>query len=425
VTKLGEDRQYDTQRNGREYRVVERRYSLSPERSGELRIPPLVFEGSARTGKGGRGAGGGGPFRDPFFDRFFRDGPFSGDPLGMFERGQPVSARSRAVSLNVKARPGGYAGDHWLPAEALEIADSWARDPPELRVGEPVTRTLTLQARGLSGPQIPEIEIPTPPGLRAYPEKTSSESRSDGESIFGISRQGVTLIPTRSGELVIPEIRVTWWDTAAQQERVARVAGWTMHVEGGSAPEAPAPDRAAEPRADLVPQVRRDAAERGPQSDSHDEHNDLRYLIGSPLLLALLLAGTWGLISYRRRRSSDPARPTPAAVGYGTRAQGSGARKALHRACEANDPRAAANALLDWARATWPDDAPRNLGSLSARLPGGGDQVRELERRLYAPETGTWDGASLWDALRPGLASSGTPVRGQEDALAPLYPRRG
>lgn len=428
VTKLGEDRRYDTRRNGRDYQVVERRYSLSPERSGELRIPPVRFEGRLRTNQGRRGESSRSLFDDPFFDRFFQNSPLSRDPFGMLDRGKRVSARSRAIALDVKARPEGYAGDHWLPARELEIVDSWAENPPEPRVGEPVTRTLTLQAKGLSGPQIPEIEIPATPGLRAYPEKTGSETHSDGETVYGISRQGLTLIPTQAGELTIPEIRVTWWDTDAQHERIAIVPGWSLTVTGeartGAKPEAdPAPTADHE----AAGQVNQEAGGHAP-TDSLVTWLDRLALIGGGSLLALLLvaATVWGLGRQRRsQRDSGPARRPPIADLDGLRLPSSKARKALRLACEANDAPAAAKALLDWADTTWPGDAPRNLGSLHTRLPRGADRVRELERALYAPATsGHWNGAALWRALRGGMSDAPIGEQGQAGTLEPLYPRR-
>lgn len=430
VTKLGEDREYSTHRDGRDYRVVERHYTLSPERSGELRIPPLVFEGTVRSDKARRGGGGGTPFNDPFFDRFFQDGPLSRDPFGMFDRGKPVSARSRAVTLDVKARPGDYAGDHWLPAQALEIVDSWTRNPPELRVGEPVTRTLTLQAKGLSGPQIPEIEIPDGPGLRVYPEKTESETRSDGKTVYGVSRQGVTLIPARAGELAIPEIQVTWWDTVAQEERVTRVPGWTMTVADGSGAGVaarPAAQPAAQPSAESESDAQESAEAPTPIPEvaTPPAKIDPRYLAGGGLLLALLLTAGWALNRRRRGgREPGPNLQVPPIDRDGMRVQGSEAKKALRKACDADDAPGAAKALLAWAEATWPVDAPRNLGTLVPRLVRGADEVRELERRLYAPESGRWGGAALWRALRDGLSDADRSERAQSEVLEPLYPRR-
>lgn len=430
VTKLGEDRQYSARRDGREYQVVERHYTLSPERSGELRIPPVSFEGSVRSTRGRRGGSAGGPFNDPFFDRFFQGGSLSGDPLGMFERGERVSARSRGITLDVKARPGGYGGDHWLPAEALEIVDSWAENPPELRVGAPVTRTLTFQAKGLSGPQIPEIELPATDGLRVYPEKTKSETRSDGETVYGISSQAVTLIPSKAGELAIPEIRVTWWDTVEQGERVASVPGWTLTVEGGSAPEqtqAPTTKTPVGSAQSAAPEEQEPVRAREPIPDAAaaDPETDGRYRASGAALSLLLLAAFGGLLLYRRRRTDHAAaRQAPRADQNGSRGNGSVARKALRVACEANDARGAAKALLNWAQATWPTDVPRNLATLAQRLESGADEVLDLERCLYAPASGAWTGEGLWRALQGELTDARAARQRHSEALEPLYPYR-
>lgn len=108
------------------------------------------------------------------------------------------------------------------------------------------------------------------------------------------------------------------------------------------------------------------------------------------------------------------AAPQCRAVGSG---QGSGvARRALERACKANDPAAASKALLAWAATEWPDSAPRSLGAVAARMEDGGGAVRELERGLYASEPVRWQGQALWGTLgrataRPGGTSDDRPPR--------------
>ena len=45
VETLGEDKRYAVNRNGRRYNVIERQYAISPEKSGQLQIPPVSFKG--------------------------------------------------------------------------------------------------------------------------------------------------------------------------------------------------------------------------------------------------------------------------------------------------------------------------------------------------------------------------------------------
>ena len=432
VTKLGEDRQFETNRNGRDYRVIERRYSLSPERSGDLRIPPVRFEGRLRTGGSGRG-GSRSLFNDPFFDRFFQGSPLSRDPFGMLDHGKPVSARSPGIALEVKARPDDYTGAHWLPAEELVILDSWTESPPEPEIGEPISRTLTLQAKGLSGPQIPRVEIPETAGLRIYPEKSSDESRSDGETVYGISRQELTLIPTRTGAIEIPEIQVSWWDTVAQQERTTSVPGWTLEVSG-EASAAEEPHSAPQPEVESVPGTQDQKVENRsreeprmaePAFEGLANTSGIYWILGAVLLVSLpAMALLWHRHLWGRRSDRDSSKQAQDMGQYGTGLQVSAARKAFRAACEANDARRTANTLLDWAQATWATDAPRNLSTLGARLTKGADEINALERHLYAPEAGSWDGTSLLQALQGGLTDASASERRQTAVLEPLYPSR-
>jgi hypothetical protein len=460
ISKLGEDRQYRTQRNGRDYQVVERRYSLSPEKSGALRIPPVVFKGTVRAAQGqgqSQRRGIGGAFDDPGLDRFFQDpdldrffgNAFGGrDPFGMFERGDQVRAQSKGLDLKVKARPEGAAGTHWLPAQGLTIADSWAEEPPQLRAGEPVTRTLTLTAKGLAGAQVPEVSLPAVEGLRVYPEKTQAETRTDGETVFGVSRQTFTLIPSRAGSFTIPEVKVTWWDTAAQQERAATVPAWNLQAEtgpAGAAAEVP-PTRETAPAASAqaaVPPAPA-AVQTAPQNQAPGGAVEAgptpiylrpRFIAGG----ALVLLGILVAVVLRRRGRQQAQTAAPAAVSVRSLAGGaaraaeasrrageiSGVKRAFRDACEANDPQAAAKALLQWAEGAWPEAPPRSLGALAVRVaPTALEPLKALEYRLYASGDGTWDGAPLWDALKDGLAAPRSKDARQTGALAPLYPTR-
>ena len=433
LERLGNDRQYETTRNGRDYQVIERRFSLSPERSGELRIAPVVFEGEVVANRGGTRAPTGNDrldrlFQDPMVGSLFRDSPFA-----MLERGEPVRAQAPAIRLQVDPRPAGFGGAHWLPAEALAIDDSWASGPPRLRAGEPVTRTLTLTAKGLAGTQIPEIEIPVPAGVRAYPEKTETESRTDGAMLFGVSAQRVTLIPTAGGRLDMPEIRVTWWDTVARTERVATVPAMTLVVDGP--PASAAAQAAAASGTDKAPVS---AQARPTEPDGVDATTPEPLDVEAPgetgwpvwaviaVVVVLLGLGAALFWSRRRRRPISQAPTATAPPPHLGRL-----RESLHQACLRNDPDAAARALLAWAQASWPRQPPANLATVAERLRGlagdGADasaRVHALERRLYAPGAGPWDGNALWHALKDGLGKTDAQDRLDDEDLAPLYPER-
>jgi len=55
IEQVGDDRSYETTRDGRDYLVIERTFAIFPQQSGELRIPPVVFEGRVRGTEARRG----------------------------------------------------------------------------------------------------------------------------------------------------------------------------------------------------------------------------------------------------------------------------------------------------------------------------------------------------------------------------------
>jgi hypothetical protein len=94
----------------------------------------------------------------------------------------------------------------------------------------------------------------------------------------------------------------------------------------------------------------------------------------------------------------------------------------VQQACQGNNPAAAANALLQWAAASWPDDPPRNLGTLMQQLSTGVNEIQALEQALYSAAGEPWQGEALWRVFEKGLEvkqATGAPASA---GLSPLYP---
>lgn len=435
VEQLGDDSQYDTTIDGKGYQVVERRYAIFPEHSGKLTIAPAVFSGrtiseTARHSAFGRmdsmieqmlSQGG-------FNDRFFAGTPF-GDP------GKQVRLASNALTLDVKARPESYSGDHWLPTQKLVLQDSWASSPPVFRAGEPVSRTLTLEAMGLEASQLPVIQTAGSDTLRIYPEQPGLSNRTDGDWIYGRSEQRFTYVPSQPGKLHFPAVRVTWWDSVNQKSQAAELPAWDVMVESGSGASA---QTAAATGAELPavsvaaqPDSARATGTPAPVTGSSAADHRLYRVLGGGLGIAVLLASAVLLMRrLRKPQSSGPQIKTrnvtetsqPVLSAHDTARAGS--RQSLREACDRSDPQAAAGALLGWAAATWPERPPRSLGALAARVGQGAETIRELESVLYGAGAQGWNGQALWQAFTDGLLNPATPATpGQQaEGVPPLYP---
>jgi len=430
VERIGEDRQYRTTRDGEHYQVLERRYAIFPEHSGKLTIPPAVFTGRMVSASSQRS-----PFdsMDAMMERMMGGNPFKGSFFAgtpFADPGKRIRRHGNELSVDVKPRPASYRGEDWLPTPKLVLHDSWAESPPEFHSGEPVTRTITLEARGLEAAQLPEIHIPATPGLRIYPEQPVQNNRVDGDWVYGRSKQTFAFLATKAGRIDLPAISVHWWDTEKHTERTAQLPGWEVMVKPGSASTGAAaplqPAAGQQPPAPVAQPGKPVAA--GGNLKAADQtaagKMNLWLVVGGPLLLVALLLTV--LLARRLRQSGrggtaaateTPPAPVPPTAATET-------REKLRRACADNDPHAAASALLDWARATWPRETPRSLGELAVRVGHGQAQVRELETVLYAPGEHAWSGERLWGALRRGLEpvqDTGRARHGDNDT-PPLYP---
>lgn len=375
VERLGEDGAYETVRDGRNYRVIERRYALFPQTSGVLTIPSVQLHGRIRADAGAH--------------------------LGaVSEQIRPIQLSSEPVILEVRPRPPGYAGAYWLPSTGLSLQESWPEQPAVWRVGEPVAWVMTLVAQGLDAAQLPDLSLPENDAVRLYPDRPVAQNRITGQGVVGYREQRLALIPLRAGELRLPEVRLSWWDTTHDREQTATLPARAVTVLP-AAPPAPTPP----------PEFSLAAAPPALVGKSADP-----FWPGVVLLLLGLWLGT--LLAWRRAHR----RQTPAAVADARRSSASPGRQALRQACRANDPAAAAAALLKWAADTWPEPLPRTLLALAERLPGDSAAVRELDRALYAPAPPAWQGDALWRAVQSGLLQPPPTALPQQDLLPPLYP---
>jgi hypothetical protein len=431
VQRLDEDIRYRTVRGGKRYDVVERRYGVFPQHSGSLTIEGPVLSASVPVerprGQGSR-------------QRALGYDPFAGFPDlgGWFTETRPVQIRARGVTLEVQPQPAG-SPTPWLPAKSFSMDESWSPDPPQFRVGEPVTRTITLTARGLTDVQLPDVTPAADGGLKVYADQPQGETQGEGGDIVATKVLKAALVPTQPGELTLRELRVPWWDTATNQPRVAVLPERTAEVlptaaETGSPATRGSETRATGPAAGPsvpaagspanVPQAKTlpspTQAPGGGASSAAGYY--WPWAAGGLGLAWMLTAGLW-LRELRRRQFPVKGGST---VGEQRRRETiKSARARVERACRSADLRAARDGLLAWADARWPDDPPRGLAALARRL--GPGPAREallgLDRSLYDATEAPWDGMAAWAALGPALGSGDTrqhPDRGP--VLPQLYP---
>ena len=391
LAQLGNDVEYQTQRAGRSYEVIERRYSFTVLQPGELSIPPTSFQGVL---------------------------PDPNDPGGFFGGGTPVSAQSPALSVEVLPRPAGAGNDRWLPAHQLDLKLSGLPDSGPLHVGQAVNVTMEVDASGLAADSLPPLSLPTLDGATVYPDKASTGTRKDGGQLISFRRQGFAIVPDRAGTLTIPETVLRWFDVDDGQFHTARLPARQFQVIGGAAASTPSSAATGIPAA---------AAASAVSAPARSPVVALPWrtvaLVSLALLVVCLLLGGIGWWRWRRRPAvpPPPCGLNPAAATVNVASDRRALREAFRRAAAEGDPRHGGEALLAWARSERP--LLRNLGELAAALgsPAQRAAIEALQRQRYARDAGGLEADAWRNAFAEGFAWRGD-ASTDDDGLPPLYP---
>jgi len=382
LRRLGRDISYTTTRDGRSYRVLERRYALFPQASGELVISPVEFEGEVvDAGQAGTGLS------------------------RLFARGKRLGLRTEVVRATARPPPADFPGQTWLPAKSLQINEEWSTDPETLRAGEPVTRTLSLRAVGLSAEQLPEIAVTISDGVKEYADQPVTRTTTDTDWVHGVREQRIALVPGSDGTYALPAIRIDWWDTERDALRQATLPARTLRVNpairgGGGA------DVGAGP-----------ATIEAPVAVSPWRNAPLWQGVSAVLVVIWVLT----FFAWRRARTAPTAGEDRDSGGEAPR----GPPMSLRGACLGDDAPAAREALLRWGAGSWPANPPRSLPDLARRLADAElrGELAALDKALYARSGGGWRGERLWRRARGGLVVPTRAAPEKGDDLPVMYPR--
>lgn len=386
VVELLDELKYTSRRGNQSYNVLERRYAIQPERSGALEIPPVRFEG--RISRASRS--------------------FFSAPVG-----RRIRAASDAIHFTVSAQPDSFTGSQWIPARSLVL--SMSQDQVQARVGEPITRIISLRGVGLSHTQLPDLPQIDVQGGRVYPDPgEGSTGRNEGWMVAQRQFQQA-IVPSKVGKLSIPESRIEWWDVLHDRQETLVIPGLDLDVLPALGEAAPAQAAAG---VNLLPA---DESQNGIAVATPHIVVDAGWW---PWLTAIF-ATLWLITLLLWWRLGGPQRaPQQSATVVAPNLKAS--LDELRRTCTQNQAAAARQALLRWGAARWPGAAPVSVQELAQRCHSEELQraVAELQAASYGQQGGAWQGERLWQAVNQLPATLGKVTKPNDEPLPPLYPQR-
>jgi hypothetical protein len=412
IQLIGSPNQYEKLIDGVRYGVYEKRYVIFPQRSGPLEIPDMLFRGEVTDGSS---------------NFVFRN-----------LNTRRVTAFIEGTTIEVKQRPASVQADSmWLPVTNLRLEEAW--DPPlaEMQIGDTVTRTVTMVADGLDGAVLPPFTASTIAGANVYPDPPTIERTFVDGSIVGTRSESMSIVPTASGELVIPQISVPWWNVETDEAEVSIVPATRIQVAAlaGAAPS----EQTVASSGDLARLL---AAAPTVDQDMIDAQNEAEFIevnslwLNLAIVLALLVvaASVYQLVIVQHRkeinryfadvRARRAARIDPAnneRIAF----------KRLKQACQSNDLNRIRAALIQWCEHFIAERSIRSMEDIlqQQQTPALVAPARAILTALYNNAGGTsqagFDGPGLFRLVerlrRERQHVTREQRRDQEYALPPLY----
>lgn len=152
----------------------------------------------------------------------------------------PVTVQTQAQSFTATKPVGARNDEHALVAEDLHYKQEIVRSHDPLRVGDSVSRQLSVRAVGAQAMLIPAPQIDDVDGLKQYAQTPDIKGLDDGRGDIsgGLRNDTLVYVVKKPGEYTLPALDLKWWDLNGQPH-TAKVPEVRFKAEAGSDYNAP------------------------------------------------------------------------------------------------------------------------------------------------------------------------------------------
>lgn len=205
--------------NGKKMNIMTFAFAAFPQRSGELTMPSISFEGYYIKNN---------DIDLAEFDDFFALGFGFSNILG---QKVPVRMRTKPQKIMVKPIPDTYTGKYWLPLTKLS-ADAVISGSDTFKVGDAISRKLKIIAVGTSKNMIPQFNFPETDTFKQYPETPEITEQVIDGNIVTIATFNIVYIPTAAGKQSLPALEIDWFNVQTGQNERTIVPKEDVFVKG-------------------------------------------------------------------------------------------------------------------------------------------------------------------------------------------------
>jgi hypothetical protein len=177
-------------------------YEITPLKPGQFEIPPISVSGE--------------------------------EQIVSYQRSSSTFKASMSDSIMLNVREANPSSKPWLPVEQLILK---VKLPEDLKAaaGKPLPFTAEVSALGISGSKLPSLKDQlSSDAFRVYRDSNQTHTYLDKKSnrIVGRRVETFTLVPQFGGDLKLPQLSISWWNTRTDMAQRASIPLQPIAVSG-------------------------------------------------------------------------------------------------------------------------------------------------------------------------------------------------
>jgi hypothetical protein len=204
IEVYGQDKNGEAIRNGIRYKTITRQFQITTDKAGYFMINSPLLSGSLRK------------------------------VVNLSNRQNqvvvvPLNVRGDSLQIQVKDKPTDYQGE-WLVSEDVRLLENTSLTQQKFHLGDPITRSITLQIASINKDKLPTLSFNYPKGLRFYPDQDEIKEGQENGLLYSQRILRHAIIPDQAGELTLPEIKIPWWNSLTDKQEYAVLPAQTLTI---------------------------------------------------------------------------------------------------------------------------------------------------------------------------------------------------
>jgi len=204
VAVFEKDKSEQSVNNGIRYTIITRQYKMTATQAGQFEIDSPLLKGTMR--------------------KVVAVNQWQNRAIS-----EAINVRGERLTIKVNAIPDNYQGE-WLVSEDLALIENNDLTAQQYKVGDPITRSITLQIASVDLEKLPNIKLNYPSSLRFYPDQDQLQEGKANGLTYGVRTISHAIIADKEGTLTLPEITLNWFNSTTNKAEVARLPAQTITI---------------------------------------------------------------------------------------------------------------------------------------------------------------------------------------------------